>query len=125
MRQLILPAILAAFFLIPQQALCQDAANGGFSGPVSGAMADTAAKAKGLADDAPVALTGNIESQVAGKKDKFIFRDATGQIRVEIDKKVFAGRTVTPQDTVKISGKVDKDFGEDAEIDVKQLDIVK
>lgn len=101
------------------------AAAGGFSGPVSGAMADTVAKAVTLGDDSPVVLTGNIVSQVVGSKDKFIFKDATGEVRVEIDRKVFADRTVTPQNTIRITGKVDKDLGKDVEIDVKALEILK
>ncbi len=88
-------------------------------------MADTVAKAVTLGDDSPVVLTGNIVSQVAGSKDKFTFKDSTGEVRVEIDRKVFAGRTVTPKDTVRIMGKVDKDFGKDVKIDAKALEILK
>lgn len=100
-------------------------APGGFSGPVSGAMADTVAMAVTLSDDSPVVLTGNIVSQVAATKDKFIFKDSTGEVRMEIDRKVFAGRTVTPSDTIRVMGKVDKDFGKEVEIDAKTLEIVK
>lgn len=98
---------------------------GGFSGPVSGAMADTVAQAITLSDDSPVVLTGNIVSQVAATKDKFIFKDATGEVRMEIDRKVFAGRTVTPDNTVRIMGKVDKELGKEVEIDAKTMEIVK
>lgn len=125
-------AILAALaapvaFALPAQAGPMDKAPkaGGFSGPVSGAQADTVAKALTLGDDAPVVLTGNIVSQVAGKKDKFIFKDATGEVRMEIDRKVFAGQSVTPENTVRIIGKVDKDLGKDVKIEAKSLEIVK
>lgn len=125
-------AILAALaapvaFALPAQAGPKDKApvTGGFSGPVSGAQADTVAKALTLGDDAPVVLTGNIVSQVAGKKDKFIFKDATGEVRMEIDRKVFAGQSVTPENTVRIIGKVDKDLGKDVKIEAKSLEIVK
>lgn len=132
LRTLALLAALAApvALALPAQAAFEGpgakaAATGGFEGPVSGAMADTVAKAVTLGDDSPVVLTGNIVSQVAGSKDKFTFKDATGEVRVEIDRKVFAGRTVTPKDTVRIIGKVDKDFGKDVKIDAKALEILK
>ena len=122
LRSLALLAALALPFALSAPA---QAATGGFAGPVSGAQADTVAKALTLGDDAPVVLTGNIVSQVAGKKDKFIFKDATGEVRMEIDRKVFAGQSVTPADTVRIVGKVDKDLGKDVKIEAKSLEIVK
>ena len=131
LRSLAILAALAApvALALPAQAAFEGpgakAAASGFSGPVSGAQADTVAKAVTLGDDAPVVLTGNIVSQVAGKKDKFIFKDATGEVRMEIDRKVFAGQSVTPQDTVRIVGKVDKDLGKEVEIEAKSLEIVK
>lgn len=131
MRKILLSTILAAFVLSPALSMAAFVGPGvqtgkaGYSGPISGALADTVAKARELADDAPVVLTGKIVSQIAGKKDKFIFRDNTGEIRVEIDKKAFAGQNVTENDTVRISGEVDKDFGKEAKIDVKQLEIIK
>lgn len=132
MRKISVLVILAALILSPMPVLSafegpnsgvQNA--GGYSGPISGAMADTVAKAKDLSDDSPVVLTGKIVSQVAGKKHKFIFKDQTGEITVKIDKKAFDGQDVTPQNTIRISGKVDKDFGEEAEIDAKQIKILK
>lgn len=97
----------------------------GFKGPTSGAMAESVAKAKTLGDDSPVILTGHITSKLAGKKDDYMFRDDTGEIRVDIDHKYFpAGVQVTPETKVRITGKVDKDLGKDMEIDVKSLEIV-
>ena len=121
LRTVALLAALAAPVAFAAPAL----AAGVFSGPVSGVQADTVAKALTLGDDAPVVLTGKIVSQVAGKKDKFIFKDATGEVRMEIDRKVFAGQSVTPEDTVRIVGKVDKDLGKDVKIEAKSLEIVK
>lgn len=127
LRTLALLAALAAPVALAMPALAAPGgkAPGGFSGPVSGAQADTVAKALTLSDDAPVVLTGNIVSQVAGSKDKYIFKDASGEVRMEIERKVFAGQTVTPQDTVRVIGKVDKDLGKDVEIEAKMLEIVK
>lgn len=98
---------------------------GSFSGPMSGAMAETVAKARDLQDDAPVVLTGNIVSQMAGHKERYVFKDETGEIPVKIGRKAFAGQTVTPSDTVRISGKVDKDFGKEVKIKVRRLEVIR
>lgn len=102
-----------------------NAPRGGFQGPVTGAQAETVEKARNLPDDAPVILTGNIISQVAGTDDKYNFRDNTGEIVVEIKRKVFKNHSVTPQDKVRIGGKIDKDFGSDVEVDAKVLEVLR
>lgn len=131
MRYLMIIA-LAAFLASPAYAAFDGpgaktsvASQSGFQGPVGGAMADTVAKALTLSDDSPVVLTGNIVMQIAGSKDDYIFKDATGEIKVDIDRKVFRDRRVTPENTVRISGKIDKDLGKDIEVDVKALEIIK
>ena len=98
---------------------------GGFQGPTGGVQADTVKKAQSSWDDAPVVLTGNIVERLAGSDDKYLFKDATGQIIVDIDHEIFAGRTVTPQTKVRLSGKVDKDMMEPVKIVVKVLEILK
>lgn len=85
----------------------------------------TVQQVKNMADDTHVTLTGSIVSYVSGTDDKYIFRDASGEIVVEIDHKRFRGQTVTPADTVRITGEVDKDFGRAAEVDVKQIEVLK
>ena len=100
-------------------------APGGFQGPTSGVQADTVAKALKAWDDAPVMLTGHIVERVAGSDDKYNFRDATGTIVVEIDHEVFAGRTVTPADRVRLSGKLDKEMMDPTKVDVKVLENLK
>jgi len=51
-------------------------------------------------------LRGNIVSHQ--RSDYFLFRDATGDIRVEISSPVFAGRAVTPETRVRcLVGEVD------------------
>ena len=96
---------------------------GGFQGPTGGVQADTVKKAQSSWDDAPVVLVGNIVERLAGSDDKYLFKDATGQIIVDIDHEIFAGRTVTPQTKVRLSGKVDKDMMEPIKIDVKVLEV--
>ncbi len=74
-------------------------------------------------DDQRVQLEGNIVQQIG--KELYIFQDATGQIRVDIDHKYFRGQVVTPQDRVRIVGELDKDLFEPIEIDVKYLTLLK
>lgn len=99
----------------------------GFKGPVSGSQAQNVAEALKLEDNARVSLVGNITSKLAGSKNEYMFRDATGEIAVEIDNKVFRalGVEVTPETTVRISGKMDKDFAKNPEIEVRVLEIVQ
>lgn len=98
---------------------------GGFQGPTSSVGVTTVAKALKAWDDAPVVLTGNIVQRMAGSDDKYVFRDGTGQIVVDIDHELFWGKTVTPANTVRIAGEVDKEMFEATKIDVKFLEILK
>ena len=111
------------------------AAEGGFTGPSAtqtqaqnqtqqGGFVDnsvsptTVAKAKDLKDDSWVKLRGNITERLSD--DRYVFRDASGTVNVEIEQKYWNGQNVTPQDQVEIQGKVDKDRNE-FEIEVKQI----
>ena len=96
----------------------------GFQGPTATAQITTVAAALKARDDAPVTLTGHIVQRVAGDDDNYLFRDASGQIVVDIDDEVFQGRTVTPQTRVRISGEVDRDAFKAPTIDVKFLEIL-
>ena len=81
---------------------------GGFNGP-SAVPVLTTVKAVSHADDnAAVELTGHIISSI-GKED-YMFKDVTGEIKVEIDNKDWRGVTVTPTTKVIIRGEVDKDW---------------
>lgn len=132
MKRLMTLALLAAFALAPlsAQAAFKDQAaptqeGGSFSGPVSGAMAETVASARELQDDAPVVLTGHLLSRVPGTKKKYVFKDDTGEITVKIGKKAMGGLNVTPQDKVRISGKVDKDLGKETKVKAARVEIIK
>ena len=98
---------------------------GGFQGPTTRVDITTVEKAKKSWDDARVELTGNIVQRVAGSDDKYIFRDGTGEIVIDLDYEIFAGRTVTPETKVRLFGKVDKDFMEETQVDVKVMEILK
>ena len=117
---LVVPCAAAAYggFQGPQGA-------GGFQGPMSASSVDSVAKALKSWDDAPAMLTGNIVERIAGSDDKYMFRDGSGQIVVEIDDDLFIGRTVAPQMKVRLYGEVDKEMMKPTKIDVKRFEILQ
>lgn len=120
--------ILAAFFLslllcVPALAAPNNG-QGGFSGPAIGkADVATVAQAKKAADDTPCILEGRVIGTLA-KHEHYMFEDQTGQIEVSIDDKLFAGRVLTPRQTVRLYGDVEKDLFEAPEIDVERFEIL-
>ena len=90
--------------------------SGGFSGP--GISLGTVQQAVGMRDDAHVILRGNIVKHLG--KDKYLFKDATGSVNVEIDNDKWQGQTITQDDTVELYGEVDKDWNS-VEIDVDRV----
>ncbi|OAT29356.1 YgiW family protein [Proteus myxofaciens ATCC 19692] len=96
------------------------AEQGGFKGP--SISETTVIKAKDLSDDTWVVLTGKITKKIGD--ELYVFEDNTGGINVDIDNKRWKGQTVTPENTVRIEGKIDKEWTS-TEIDVKQITIVK
>ena len=97
----------------PQQA-------GGFQGP--GLAPSSVAEALKLNDDTPVVLVGQIEKSLGD--EKYLFKDASGSVTVEIDNEDWRGVTVTPKDTIVIQGEIDKDFFK-TEIDVDSVALKK
>ena len=69
-------------------------------------------------DDTPIMLTGYI-TQSLGNED-YLFKDATGEIKAEIDHESWQGQDVSPRDTVVIYGEVDNDWNEKT-IDVDRI----
>jgi uncharacterized protein (TIGR00156 family) len=53
-----------------------------------------------------VTLTGNVVAHQ--REDYFTFREATGEIRVEIGSQLFAGRKVSPETRVELLGEIDR-----------------
>ncbi|CAI1047740.1 YgiW/YdeI family stress tolerance OB fold protein [Serratia grimesii] len=98
------------------QTQTQNTQQGGFSGP--SAALTTVDKVKSMSDDTWVMLQGNIEQRVGD--DTYTFRDASGTLTVEIDKKRWNGQTITPKDKVQLEGKVDKNWSS-VEVDVKNI----
>ena len=126
MKKTLLPLAVAAALILPSAALAADAAfpAGGFQGPTAAIDTDTVAKAQKAWSGAPTVLTGTIVERLAGSKDKYMFKDATGQVIVNIDAKDFFGQTVTPQTKVRLFGKVKKSMTKPVRINVKRLEVI-
>lgn len=122
--RILLTIMFTLLFTVSAQAAFVDGINdrGGFKGPGQDNSA-TVAQAKNMRDDAHVTLTGKIVQRIG--QEKYLFRDGTGEITVEIDDEDFRGQTVTPQNTVRIYGEVEKEFGRGTEIDVKSLQVLQ
>ena len=83
----------------------------------------TAAAVAQASDDAPVVLTGTLTKQIS--KEKYAFQDASGSVTVEIDQKYMPAQTITPSTTVRLTGKVDKNYTKGNEVDIKMVEIVQ
>lgn len=94
---------------------------GGFKGPGIDIM--TVKDVLDMRDDSRVRLKGQIIKNLGS--EQYLFQDSTGQIEVDIDDKKWMGQTVTPNDTVEIYGKLDKELMGKTEIDVKRIQLVK
>jgi uncharacterized protein (TIGR00156 family) len=75
-----------------------------FTGPEVASPASTVAKVQTARLGSYVSLSGHI---VAHQRESyFTFRDATGELRVEIDNPVWKGRPVAPETKVRLVGEV-------------------
>lgn len=91
--------------------------NGGFKGP--GIKPVTVHQALQLKDDTPVVLVGQIERSLGN--EKYLFKDTTGTVTVEIDDDDWHGVQVTPENTVEIHGEVDKEMFKETKIDIDRV----
>ena len=92
--------------------------NGGFqSGTQSAISVKQALKA---ADNSMITLEGNITQQI--DDDEFWFTDGTGKIKVEIERQVWNGLNVGPNDKIRIFGKLDNEVFDRAELEVLRIE---
>ncbi|KAE9542244.1 YgiW/YdeI family stress tolerance OB fold protein [Ursidibacter maritimus] len=98
----------------------QGTANGGFTNNAQTVSRVT--DIKDLRDDQYIVLQGKIVKQLT--KDDFLFRDASGEIVVEIDKDDWGGTQVGPNDEIRIFGEVDKSWNK-TEVDVHRVEKVQ
>lgn len=95
-----------------------------FTGPSAsgrGAPVTTVAQAADARSDTRVVLEGNIVSHQFD--DYFTFRDATGTMTVEIDRRLFRGQPVSPETRVRIEGEVERSV-RGRYIDVNRLTVL-
>ena len=78
---------------------------------------------KNPVDDQAVVLRGFILSKV--DKEKYMFSDGTGQIRVDIDSRLFPFEKIDDKVKVELRGEVEKEFMETPEIDVDVLTVLR
>ncbi|MBR3675729.1 MAG: NirD/YgiW/YdeI family stress tolerance protein [Alphaproteobacteria bacterium] len=114
--------LLTLFAMYASMNIANAQATGGFEGPSASQLAATTVQeALDLNDEAKVVLQGNIVNSLGD--EKYTFKDATGEIVVEIDDEDWHGVKVTPGKTVEIIGEVDKDANEPTKIDVDAVTV--
>ena len=89
--------------------------SGGFQGPGLAPM--SVADALKLNDDTAVVLVGQIERSLGD--EKYLFKDASGTVTVEIDNEDWRGLNVT------LNGEIDKEMFKDTKIDVDSIALKK
>ena len=96
---------------------------GGYSGPSAiPVMSVKKLLAEGK-DDQYVTLKGSVIRHL--KKDRYIFRDETGELQIEIGAHYFPkGKTFGATDVVEITGEFEKKLLGEPELDVKQTIVV-
>ncbi len=110
---------LAASAYAQYQVPCSKAAKAAAQGPIT-TVADVLKRGR---DDQRVTLTGNVVKKVGW--EKYLFRDASGAIRIEIDDEVMPAEPFDDKTKVEITGEVERDFLQSVEIDVKAIRILK
>jgi len=83
----------------------------------------TVSKAKTLADETGVTLTGTIVKHIAG--DHYELKDKTGSIVIDVDEDLANGWQLKVGDKVRIVGEVDTHRIKPTEIEVLQIERVK
>jgi uncharacterized protein (TIGR00156 family) len=102
-------------FLLAATAMAQ------FTGPSANPQPSTVAQAGDARVGSNVTLEGNVVGHL--RDEYYTFRDASGEIRVEIDRRTWNGREVGPADKVRISGEIERDW-RGRYIDVERLDVL-
>lgn len=112
---------LTLLVMLASASIANAQAMGGFEGPSANQNATTVAEALKLSDEANVTLTGQIVNSLGD--EKYTFKDATGEVIIEVDDEDWRGVKVTPENTVTINGEVDKEMFEPTKIDVDSVSV--
>lgn len=92
-----------------------------FTGSGASTAPSTVAAVKDARLGSDITLEGNIIERQ--RDDYYTFRDATGDIRVEIERRVWRGREVGPEQKVRITGEIDRGW-RGRYIEVETLDLI-
>ncbi len=76
-----------------------------FTGPSVSGQGMSVAQARDARVGTYVTLTGSIVSHL--REEYYMFRDKSGEIRIEVSSPVWGGRQVGPEKTVRIMGERD------------------
>ena len=119
-RRAALAAVVGTSFAV----LIADPASAQFTGESTGSSRTptTVQQAKQARIGRDVSLTGHVVKHL--HRDHYLFRDKTGEIRVEIEPVKWRGRRVSPDMTVRLRGEVDRDF-RGRYISVERMQILK
>ncbi|MCL1056442.1 NirD/YgiW/YdeI family stress tolerance protein [Shewanella gelidimarina] len=91
-----------------------------YNGPGVASHATTAADAAKAKDDTPIELTGYLVKSLGD--EKYLFRDQSGEVEVEIDNALWREIEVTSDTKVTLIGEVDDEWkGIEIEIDSMRL----
>jgi uncharacterized protein (TIGR00156 family) len=93
-----------------------------FAGPSARGQETTVAAVQDARLGSYVTVSGNVIAH--DREDYYIFQDATGQIRAEIERRVWSGREVTPSTPVRLRAEVDRGF-RGRYLSVESLEIVQ
>jgi uncharacterized protein (TIGR00156 family) len=92
--------VFLAFALMTATAAAQ------FTGPGATGRTSTVAEVADARLGSYVTLTGNVVAHQ--REDYFTFRDATGEIRVEIGSQQWQGQKVSPETRVELLGEIER-----------------
>ena len=95
-----------------------------YVGPSSAAAPATTVQQllKSGTDDQYATLEGSIVRHI--RSDHYVFADKTGEINVEIKRKYMPAAKIDDKTRVSITGKLDKDWNDPIELEVKEVRIL-
>lgn len=99
-------------------------ANAGFVGPEAKSSITVKEIMQNHYDDMKVDVKGYLVKRLS--HDKYLFKDGTGEIIVDIDEKYMPHTNITPKTLVRIYGEIDVKYKfNKIEIDAHRIEIVK
>lgn len=108
--------LILSLLMLP---LCSFAANVGFQDDSVNKI--NISQALKMADDSYVTVQGSIVKKIS--EDKYLFKDSTATITVEIDKDKWNGQSVNINDKLELTGEIEKKYNSTI-LDVDTLKII-